>query len=413
MRILEGIFSGWSALKANKLRSLLTMLGIVIGTGGVIGTISFGDGARQLVMLEVDKIGGASTFNVHRPSWVRRDGRWIPNPSSERLSMRDVQLIETYCPSVEWVAPDAGRKVFLSNEGDSKMSDLRATTGVYQHIREWSNSLGRFLEDSDVNLWNKVVVIGSEVASDLFGKLDPVGEGLRINNQRFTVVGVMESKGGGDSPVGSLDNQVFVPYTTAHTAFWGGQRVDNLLLKAFSPELREKAEKETQAVLRRHHGGDDFVRIYSQAAEMESAGNFLGNAIQIALGAIAAMSLLIAGIGILNIMLVSVAERVREIGLRKAVGATRVNIAVQFLVEGAFLCLMGSLVGVFFGWLTERALAFAVVTFVMKGGSWPSLISWTSVALSVSVGSLTGVVASAAPAVRAAKLPPVDALRHQ
>ena len=413
MRFFEGAISGWRALRANKLRSILTMLGIVIGTGGVIGTISFGEGARRLVLNEVDKIGGASTFNVHRPGWVRRGERWIRNPSSEYLSMRDIELIETYCPSVEWVAPDAGRQVHLSNQGEWKFSDMRATTGAYRRIRNWSIWMGRFLEQADVSLLQKVVVIGSEVAADLYGKLNPVGERLRINNQRFTVIGVMESKGGGGNPNDNLDNQVFVPYTTANIAFWGGQKVDNLLLKAVSPELREQAEKETRAVLRRHHGGEDFFNIYSQAASMEEGANFLGRAIKIALGAIAAMSLLIAGIGILNIMLVSVAERVREIGLRKAVGANRLNIAVQFLLEGALLCLFGSVIGVLFGWLTERALAFAVIKFVIKEGSWPSLISWSSAALSISVGSLTGVIASAAPAIRAAQMPPTDAIRHQ
>ena len=413
MKFIQGLSTGWRALRGNKLRSALTMLGIIIGTGGVIGTMSFGDGARHLVLSEVDKMGGTSTFNVRRENWIRRDGRWRRNPSQEYLRMQDVALIEDLCPSVKSVTPDVGRGVGLQTEGGSKRAEMRATTGVYRRIRDWLADTGRFLEDPDVNFWTKAAVIGSEVARDLFGNIDPVGQELRMNNQRFTVVGVMESKGGGNSPAGSMDNQVFIPITTANSTFFGSRRIDNLLLEAVSPAARERAQQEVEVVLRRYHGGENFFRIYSQAANMEREANIMGAAIKTALGVVAGMSLLVGGIGILNIMLVSVAERIREIGIRKAVGASRMDIAIQFLMEGVLLCLVGSSIGIMFGWLTERALAFAVVKFIMKEGEWPSLFSWTSVTISVTVGSVTGVLAGLGPAIRAAQLPPVEALRHQ
>ncbi|MDA1191865.1 MAG: ABC transporter permease [Candidatus Poribacteria bacterium] len=413
-RILEGLLTGWRVLSANKLRSILTMLGIIIGTGGGIGTMSFGDGARQLVMLEVEKIGGTSTFNVQRPSWVEIEGRWQPNPSSDYLTMRDVELIEAMCPSVASVTPELTFGVNLETDQGSKFSDLRGTTGVYQNIRNWFSDIGRFVDDSDVSLWKRVVVIGSEVAGDLFGSVNPIGQELRVNNQRFTVVGVMESKGGGDSPGGSLDSQIYIPVTTAQATFSGNNRIPRLLLKARTPELLERAQQEVEIVLRRYHGDIQFFRIYSEASDMQNEANIIGGAIQVVLGAIAAMSLVVAGIGILNIMLVSVAERIREIGIRKAVGATRLDIGGQFLLEGILICLIGSAMGLMFGWVMERALAYAVVEFIMQGnGEWPSLLSWSSAVLSITAGTLTGVVAGLAPAMRAANLPPTEALRHQ
>lgn len=412
-RFLEGFFTGLLAIRSNRLRSALTMLGIVIGTGGVIGTMSFGEGARRLILLEVEKMGGTSTFNVRRPEWVYREGRWQPNPTKEFLTMRDVKLIEELCPSVEYVAPEFGQGVHLQSAGGSKFAGLTGTTGVYQQIRSWATELGRFLERSDVEGWTKVVVIGAEVARDLFSTVDPIGQELRINHQRYTVVGVMESMGGGNSPAGSLDNQVYIPVTTAQSELSGNDQLPGLLLKAKSPELRERAQNEVRAILKRYHGGTDAFEVYSQASQMEREANLISIAIQVVLGLIAAMALVIGGIGILNIMFVTVTERTHEIGLRKAVGASRWDIAIQFLLEAVTLCLLGSVVGILFGWLTERALAFAVIQFIVKEGGWPSVLSPFAIGLSVSVGSLTGVVAGLAPAIRAAFLSPVEALRRR
>jgi putative ABC transport system permease protein len=412
-RFLEGFFTGLLALRSNKLRSALTMLGIVIGTGGVIGTMSFGEGARHLILLEVEKMGGTSTFNVRRPDWVYRDQQWQPNPSKEFLTMRDVALIEELCPSVEYVSPELGRGVQLESAGGSKFGELTGTTGVYQQIRSWAAEFGRFLERSDVESWTNVVVIGAEVARDLFSTVDAIGQELRINNDRYTVVGVMESMGGGDSPAGSLDNQVYVPVTSAQANISGDDRLPGLLLKAKSPEIRERAQNEVRAILQRYHAGEDTFDVYSQASQMAREANIISGAIKTVLGLIAGMSLVIGGIGILNIMFVTVTERTHEIGIRKAVGASRLDIAFQFLLEAATLCVIGSAIGVFFGWLTERALAFAVIRFIVKEGSWPSVLSPFSILLSVSAGSLTGIIAGFAPAVRAAMLPPIEALRHQ
>jgi putative ABC transport system permease protein len=413
MRFLEGFFTGFLALRSNKLRSLLTMLGIIIGTGGVIGTMSFGEGARRLVLFEVEKMGGTSTFNVRRPNWVRRSGQWMWNPDKEYLSLGDIALIEELCPSVEYVTADTDLGVRIQASGEGKFSALHGTTSVYQQIRRWAHETGRFLSDRDTGVLQKVVVIGAEIARDLFGNYDPVGQELRVNDERFTVVGVMGSMGGGDSPAGSLDNQVFIPVTTQQAALTGNKRISALLLKARSPELLERAQQEVRVVLRRYHGGQDSFEVFSQASQMETEANVIGASIKIVLGVIAAMALVVGGIGILNIMLVTVTERIREIGIRKAVGASRLAVAMQFLVEGMLLCLVGSAIGILFGWLTERALAFAVIRFIVKEGSWPSTLSGFSILLSVTAGSVTGVIASLAPAIRAATLAPVEALRHQ
>lgn len=413
MKAFEGILSGLSIMRANKLRSILTILGIVIGIAGVIAMMSFGDGAKRLIMWEVEKVGGVSMFGVYRPGWIKQGNEWIRNRSHHYLKLEDAQIIQAECPSVEIATPEiGGKRVNLAIVGKQKGARLQATTAAFQIARNWRNELGRFIADEDMSAWDKICIIGSEIWQELFGGFNPIGREITIDNQRFTVVGVMESKGSGLNPNSSDDNQIFIPITTAQARFTGSDNVWHILIKAKDYKLLDQAIAETKAVLMRYHDGEEFFKVWSIKEGIEMADK-ISLYIKIILGIIAAVALVVGGIGILNIMLVSVAERIREIGLRKAVGAKARDIRFQFLMESVVLCLIGSVFGILVGALLGYGFAWAVTKFVIKEFDWPSVLSLGTIILAVFSGAAVGIFFGFYPASKAAKLPPIEALRHE
>jgi putative ABC transport system permease protein len=305
-----------------------------------------------------------------------------------------------------------GDNVAVSVEGKRKYSRMEATVYEYQIARKWYNGYGRFLSDEDLSLWSKVCVIGEEIWRDLFGGLDPIGRELKINNERFTIIGVMESRGKGLNPEFSEDNQVFVPITTAQTHFWGHDRVGHILIRAKNYKSVDQAVNEVKTVVKRNHYGDEFFETWVMKEEVKSANQIL-RIIEIILVVIASVALIVGGIGILNIMLVSVTERIPEIGLRKAVGAKGMDIRLQFLTESVVLCLIGSAVGIALGVLMGQGFAWAVSKFMKDFIEWPSVVTLESVLVAVSAGASVGVFFGYYPASRAAKLTPIEALRHK
>jgi putative ABC transport system permease protein len=412
MKALEGILAGLSVIQSHKLRSSLTMLGIVIGIAGVIAMMSFGDGANRLIMLEVERAGGTSMFGVYRPYWIKQGNKWVLNPSKHNLKMEDVRIIQSECPSVVAYAPDITRNMNLVAGGNEERVRVTATTTGFQTIRRWNNDIGRFLSTEDINTWSKICVIGTEVVNQFFKGLNPIGKELRVNNERFTVVGVMESKGSGLNPDDSEDNQIFIPITTAQTRFTGDDRVWHILLKAKNYESVDRAMAEVKVALMRYHNGEEFFKMWSIKEGMESAGK-IGLYIKVVLGIIAAVALVVGGIGILNIMLVSVTERIREIGIRKAVGAKSRDIRFQFLMEAIVLCMIGSVGGILLGTLLGYGFAWAVTKLIIKEFSWPSVVSIQTIILAVFSGVAVGIFFGYYPASKAAKLPPIEALRHE
>ena len=411
MKLLESIMTAFSVLRASKMRTFLTMLGIIIGIAGVIGMMSFGAGAKELLLWEVEKVGGPSVFGVYRNGWVRRGGEWIRNPTDHFLTMDDVRAIQTQCPSVDVAIPDVGKPTTLFVGGKNKYSHMRATTYEYQIARKWYSSYGRFLSDDDLDLWTKVCVIGEEIWRDLFAGLDPIGRELKINNQRFTVIGIMESRGKGLNPENSEDNQVFVPLTTAQAHFWGNNHVESIMIRAKDHESVDQAVREVKTVIIRNHGNEEFFETWVRKEELKTA-NRIVTIIEVILVVIASVSLVVGGIGILNIMLVSVTERIPEIGLRKAVGAKSMDIRLQFLTESVILCLIGGLIGIGVGALIGHGFAWGGSKLMKDFIEWPSVITLESIVISVLSGASIGIFFGYYPASRAAKLTPIEALRH-
>ena len=411
MHMLENLISAFSVLRGSKLRTILTLLGITIGIAGVIAMMSFGAGAEKLMMAEFENIGGPSMFGVYRPGYVRKNNRWQRNTSPHYLDMQDLRDILADCPSVEVATVERSHPINFKVEGKHQETYLRATTNEYQAVRRWKTEYGRFLADTDMDFWNKVCVIGSKVWKEQFKGQDPIGKEVGINNRRFTVIGIMESRGDGLERGRSDDNMIFIPITTAQTRFGGRNRVGAIMARAKSIDLVEQALKEVKTVISRNHGGDDtFFRTWNAKKGIES-GKRMIFIIESVLVVIASVSLIVAGIGILNIMLVSVTERIPEIGLRKAVGAKSLNIRIQFLTESVLLCLIGSLLGITLGAVTGSGFAWIVGKF-LEEMSWPAVITPEAVLISVGAGAAVGIFFGYYPASQAAKMAPIEAIRH-
>lgn len=411
MNILENLISAFSVLRASKLRTILTLLGITIGIAGVIAMMSFGAGAEKLMMGEIENIGGPSMFGVYRPGYIRKNKRWQRNTSPHYLEMRDLQDILADCPSVEVATVERSHPVSFNVEGRQQSAYLRATTKEYQAVRRWKTEYGRFLADTDMDFWNTVCVIGAKVWKEQFKGANPIGKEVDINNKRFTVIGIMESRGDGLEQGRSDDGMIFIPITTAQTRFGGRNRVGAIMARAKSIDLVEQALKEVRTVLARNHGGDEtFFRTWNAKKGIES-GKRMIRIIEMILVVIASVALIVAGIGILNIMLVSVTERIPEIGLRKAVGAKSFDIRLQFLTESVLLCVIGSLLGIAFGAVVGNVFAWAVGKFFQEL-SWPAVVTLKAVLTSVAAGTAIGIFFGYYPASQAAKMTPIDAIRH-
>ena len=411
MHILENLISAFSVLRGSKLRTVLTLLGITIGIAGVIAMMSFGAGAEKLMMAEFENIGGPSMFGVYRPGYIRKNNRWQRNTSPHYLEMQDLYNILADCPSVEVATVERSHFINFEVEGKHRQTYMRATTNEYQAVRRWKTEYGRFLADTDMDFWNKVCVIGSKVWKEQFKGRNPVGKEVSINNRRFTIIGIMESRGDGLERGRSDDNMIFVPITTAQTRFGGRNRVGAIMARAKSIDVVEQALKEVKTVISRNHGGDDtFFRTWNAKKGIES-GKRMIFIIESVLVVIASVSLIVAGIGILNIMLVSVTERIPEIGLRKAVGAKSLDIRLQFLTESVLLCLIGSLLGIAFGAVVGKGFAWIVSKF-LEEMSWPAVITPEAVLISVGAGAAVGIFFGYYPASQAAKMTPIDAIRH-
>ena len=408
MNVFASVPIALRSLIANKLRAGLTMLGIIIGVAAVIALVAAGAGAQAQVAERFESLG--SNLLVISPGFMAFRGV-SRGASAQSLSNDDVEAIAHLASSVSAIAPEyatQSQQVVYRNK--NTQTSVLGVTPEYQTVREWRIDRGRFIESLDLASQAKVAVLGATVAEELFGELvDPLGKAVKISRQNYEVIGILASKGVGGFQ--NLDDQVFIPLSTAQIKFGGaGNRsLRAINVQVASADKMERAQAELAAILRARHGlaqgqNNDFT-IRNQAQIVESVQETT-ETFTVLLASIAAISLLVGGIGVMNIMLVSVTERTREIGIRKAVGAKRRDIMAQFLVEATVLCLLGGLIGVLAGY------GGAQVVTPLLGGS-RALVTPDSVAMALGVSIAVGLFFGLYPAGRAAALKPIDALRYE
>ena len=433
MRLFEGLSIGISAIRANKMRSLLTMLGIIIGVAAVLAMIAIGDGAKVIVMKDAQKLGGANQFTMYRTWYKQVNGRWSRVRSNEYMEYEDVLAIEAECPSVSAVTPRIPEwrgSLIQAADGSETRAGYNGVDATYKIAMDWDLQEGRFITDEDVQNATKICVLGDEVATELFGDRSALGQEIKIakgsgrydkwgrrdskrSTERFTVVGTMVPRGRSLRFGWSYDNLVFIPISTVQERFTGNDRIQDIVVYAHTVEDVPKAIEEVKAVIRkRHRNQDDFIRIFEMRSGMAQLEK-ISKMIKIALGSIAGFSLLVGGIGIMNMMLVAVSERTREIGLRKALGAKSVNILAQFLMEAVIMCGVGGAIGVGLGMLAGEGMAMLAVKIAKIVPEWPAVISTQWILISVSFSAMIGILFGLYPAVKASSLSPIEALRTE
>jgi putative ABC transport system permease protein len=400
------------ALSANKMRSSLTMLGIVIGVAAVIALLSIGQGVQKTVTEQIQSAG--SNLLMVLPGEITETGGFEFSPS---LTYEDAQAIgdPMNVPDVATVAPTMEGSTSVSYDGEDLTTYTAGVVSEHDIVRNLEVVLGRFLTTEDMDRRARVAVLGSNVAEDLFGENGyPLDQTIRINRIPFKVVGVLAEKGAG--MMGSEDGYIYVPITTAQSRLYPQQRdlsgdfmVTMIYAQAVSDQSMDAASEQINELLRRRHSisfqDDDDFSVISQA-DLVAIMAEVTSILTLFLGAIAAISLLVGGIGIMNIMLVSVTERTREIGIRKAVGAKRRDILLQFLVESMVLSLLGGGVGIALGFLLAQGVS-------QLSEDLATVVSMQSIVLATTFSLVVGVVFGLYPALRAARLNPIDALRYE
>ncbi|MCS7220335.1 MAG: ABC transporter permease [Anaerolineae bacterium] len=414
MNLVESFRIALRALSANKLRSALTMLGIIIGVGAVITLVSAGKGVEEYVTSRFQSLGSNLLFVV--PGRLDQGGPPRERRGGQALTMGDAEAIADplNVPDAVAVAPEVRRYATVTRGKRDVYSQVAGVTPEYEQVRNWYPALGTFITAEDVSGHTRVAVLGATVADKLFDSDEyPLGQTVKINDVLFRVVGVMEKRGG--SGFGDEDNVVFVPISTAQIRLFparsvsGDYQVSVIYVQAASEDRMAAVQQQITELLRRRHNityrDDDDFTVVSQA-DLISVFGEITSVLTLFLGSIAAISLLVGGIGIMNIMLVSVTERTREIGLRKAVGAKRRDILVQFLIEAIVLALIGGFVGILLG-----AVGAAVVSQLAEG--LRISVTLESVLLATGFSAAVGLFFGIYPATRAARLNPIEALRYE
>jgi len=410
MKLWDCFSTALRALLGNKLRSVLTTLGILIGVAAVISVLSLGSAQGALVEESFATLGANLIYVMPREAGV---GGMVGEAT---LTVGDAEAIARHAPSVVRVAPTAQTYAQVIAGRESLNSLIAGVTPEAEWVDNYAVAGGSFITESDYRARLRVAVLGSEVAKTLFGQMDPTGQSIRIGGRQFQVIGVLESRGTG---FGIEDLRVYIPLSTFYTtlatsqATSRGNSVDMISVQVGSSDGLESASEEITAILRTLHGiregEDDDFRVISMESVARQVTQVMG-ILQLILAGIAGISLLVGGIGIMNIMLVSVTERIREIGLRKAVGAKRRDILIQFLIEAATLGLCGGALGVGLGWIIVKIMSIIATN---AGFPFSATLPGNAIVLAVSVAICIGLISGLYPAIRAARLDPIESLRHE
>jgi putative ABC transport system permease protein len=417
MSLSDSVKVAIEALIANKLRAMLTMLGIVIGVGSVIALMAVGQGSQKAVEAKISGLGSNLIFI--RPGSTNANGVKQGNGTSMTLTSQDASAIQAQVSNVVAVAPEFRVPVQIIGSGQNTYTRSMGVNADYPAVLNLSVADGDFFTDDDVSRATRVVVLGSNVAQAVFGDNEPVGNQVRFGFGRristFNVIGVLTPKGGNSSQ--SQDDQVFVPLTTSQKqlqAAFGGRgfsSVNQITVQVSSKDKIDQVKHDMDDLLRQRHNVVDPDFTVESQGDIQNAIGEVSKTMTILLGAIAGISLVVGGIGIMNIMLVSVTERTREIGIRKAVGATKSDIMMQFLTEALTVTILGGLIGIGSGVGAAQAMNGRDIAGL--GDNIQTVISWSSVVAAFAVSAAIGVFFGMYPAQRAASLRPIEALHYE
>ncbi len=389
-----------TSLLANKGRSLLTMLGVIIGVAAVIIVVAIGEGLKADTLSRIQSLG-TNMLYVGPQRSSRLAGR-----AAGKLELEHVEMIRQEGEGIAYVAPDLNRTEQIKYRNLTHSSRVTATTPEYAEIRNMKIEEGRFITDADNRARKRVAVIGATLVEELFYGRPQIGATIKVKGISFEVVGILESKGSGG--FFNQDDTVVIPFFTGQGRLWGGDALSAIQVSAASADESEVAKESLTSILRREHhlreGDEDDFRIRDQT-EFLTTMNETADMMTKFLGGIAFVSLLVGGVGIMNIMLVSVTERTREIGTRKAVGARPRDIMTQFLIESVMLSVLGGIIGAAIGITTADAVGSAL--------GWSTSVSVSAILLAFGFSAAVGIFFGLYPAGKASKLDPIDALRYE
>ncbi|MDD5341416.1 MAG: ABC transporter permease [Patescibacteria group bacterium] len=396
-----------SALSANKARSSLTILGIVIGIGSVITMLSIGQGAQSSIQSSIQSIGSnmitVSNGAQRGPGTFVSTGRG----SAKSLTLADAQAIADQVNNIKAVSPEVSGRYQVTAKGQNTNTQVTGVASDYAVVRNIEIDSGNFITDQNNQNLAKVAVLGPSTRDDLFGEgADVIGQTVRINKMEFKIIGVTESKGG--SGFGSQDDAIYIPLNTATRYFTGDDYLSNISVSAQDADSTSVVQQDiTNLLLDRHHISDPTLADFNtmNQADIANAASSVASTFTILLGAVAGISLVVGGIGIMNMMLTTVTERTREIGLRKAIGAKRKDISSQFLIEAVALTFIGGLLGIIIGFSASWGITLL--------GLIQTTVSLSSILLAFGVSAAIGIIFGYYPATRAAKLNPIEALRYE
>jgi len=409
---IQNVFiQGWQtalialrALRRNKMRSMLTALGIIIGVASVVAMVAVGNGAQERITKQVSALG-QNLLTVFAGS-KKTGGVQSGLGSASTITLADAEAIAREVPDVAAISPEVSTTAQAIANGRNWSTSVVGESQDYLKIRSWKMAAGSMFDERDIRGSAKVAVIGSKTANELFGPLNPIGQSVRIKSIPFTIIGLLESKGAGMGGM-NQDDRIIIPYTTTMKRITGDKYLRSVNVQIASASRMEIAQQQITALLRQRHrissGNDDF-NIFNQK-EIADTVNSISTIITLLLGSVAGISLVVGGIGIMNIMLVSVTERTREIGIRIAVGAQPGDIRLQFLIEAVTLSLLGGFIGVLAGVGAARLVALVA--------DFNAIVSIGSILLAFGVSSAIGVFFGLYPAHKAAALNPIEALRYE